>query len=189
MPRPELAEIAPALRADIQAAATAYLESSGLGLETMPEYLLQGWIFATRHADWTMSMETPISKLLDWHRANGPIKGRVDLAIYDSTAPAKSAQPLIAIVEFKLGWVDLWKDIFRTRDLLVTLAKKSTAPRLAIVAGVAKREWANPHSELIEAFGAQGWDWQESLPFRAANAEAEPDAEYVVMTLCNVIHA
>ncbi len=187
MERPSLDCLPRAIAEDIAAATRAFLTSSGLPLNRMPEYLLQGWTFATRHAQWTMSMETALCDLLKWHGSGDRMPGRVDLAIYDSVDPSKSRQKLLCVVEYKLGWVDLWKDALRTEQLLRLMARSDPRPRLAIVAGVANANWIDAYGDIVRAREEDGWALSVGAPFSAPDSEADPQATYSTVVLSKII--
>jgi hypothetical protein len=102
-----------------------YVEISGVGPGAMPEYFMPAFIFDHMGDQVTMTLETNFLSLLEWnmHAKNGrrvvpsaaDIKAlslaadlgspRVDLAIFADPHRPKDEQDILALVEFKRGWI------------------------------------------------------------------------------------
>ena len=155
-----------------------YVEVSGMDPYDMPEYFMPSFILDHLGDKVTMTLETSFAKLLEWNEDARKRSGlperkllvsvvadlgapRVDLVLYKDPHRRKNEQDLLALVEFKRGWISGahsptdHSDQAKVRRLLQHI----DICRYGIVCGwarLADRDWA--HKGAMET----GDKWFES---------------------------
>jgi len=176
------------LAEDMIAATQAYVACSGLSLAEMPEHLLQGWFFKSRHKEFTISIETPVATILSWHKIEKEKcrynSGNVDLVIYGGDDIPKSKQDVFSIIELKRTWVDIWHDADRTENLLEVLSGKDGKPRLAVVAGVCWKGWREKNLGHLETRRVAGWEHHVMTPFNVTEPDTASQTELEIVLMC-----
>lgn len=102
-------------------AVSRYVDVSGMDPYDMPEYFMPAFILDHLGDEVTMTLETSFAKLLEWNE-DARIRGklperkllalvadlgspRVDLVLYKDPHRPKAEQDILALVEFKRGWI------------------------------------------------------------------------------------
>ncbi len=148
-------------------AVARYVEITGSPPGDMPEYFMPAYIFDHIGDEITMTLETSFLKLLGWSMdANGAQRSqtttqdvkalteaanlgspRVDLVVFKDPHLPKDEQRILALVEFKRGWIDGAQIPGRRsdRDKLLMLLNHIDTSQYGVVCGwapAANRDWA-----------------------------------------------
>lgn len=121
-------------------AANIYCKRTLIGTERVPESFYQMYFFNKFMGKYTMSCETTVRELLEWHESDDRDfraqfrKQLCDLVIYN-----RNKEDVLAIVEYKNGWLEIGKDIERSIEVLKHLRRPHET--VAISCGLLSETW------------------------------------------------